>query len=202
MEAFEKDVVNFDGRFFHFHDYLVQAKPVQRPHPPLWYGAPSPDAIAWAAPRAINVVSLGPGARAKAISERYRAEWSALGRPQNELPKVGITRHIVVAATDDEAKRIARRAYAPWAAAIAFLWEHTKQDFVLKEIYPKDFEALEKIGHGIAGSPATVRGYLEDLQRDTGVNYVLCQMIFGDMTFAEAEQSLTLFARDVMPAFR
>jgi alkanesulfonate monooxygenase SsuD/methylene tetrahydromethanopterin reductase-like flavin-dependent oxidoreductase (luciferase family) len=201
MHAFENDVVNFDGRFFQYRDYLVQQRPVQRPHPPMWYGAPNPEAIAWAAPRTINVVSLGPAARAKAIAERYRAEWNALGREPSSLPKVGITRHIVVAPTDDEAKRIARRAYPRWSAAIAFLWEHSKQDFVLKEIYPKDFDALERIGHGIAGSPTTVRDYLAALQRETGVNYVLCQMIFGDMSFEEARQSVSLFASDVMPAF-
>ena len=202
MEAFGKDIVNFDGRFFRYRDYLVQQKPVQRPHPPIWYGAPNPDAIGWAAPRAINVVSLGPAARAKAISERYRAEWNALGRDASEIPKIGITRHIVVAASDDEAKQIARRAYPRWAAAIAFLWERAKQDFVLREIYPKDFDALEKIGHGIAGSPETVRHYLKNLEAETGVNYVLCQMTFGDMTFAEAGTSLSLFAREVMPAFK
>jgi alkanesulfonate monooxygenase SsuD/methylene tetrahydromethanopterin reductase-like flavin-dependent oxidoreductase (luciferase family) len=36
MKAFESDVLDFDGQFFHYKDYLVQAKPVQRPHPPLW----------------------------------------------------------------------------------------------------------------------------------------------------------------------
>jgi alkanesulfonate monooxygenase SsuD/methylene tetrahydromethanopterin reductase-like flavin-dependent oxidoreductase (luciferase family) len=202
MNAFENDVVNFDGKFFRYADYLVQAKPMQKPHPPVWYGAPNPEAIGWAAPRAINVVSLGPAARARAIADRYRAEWGALGRSADTLPKIGVTRHIVVAATDDDAKRIARRAYAPWAKAIAFLWEHTGQDFVLKEIYPKEFDALEAIGHGIAGSPATVRRYLENLHAETGVNYVLCQMMFGDMTFAEAERSIALFGTGVMPAFK
>jgi alkanesulfonate monooxygenase SsuD/methylene tetrahydromethanopterin reductase-like flavin-dependent oxidoreductase (luciferase family) len=202
MEAFGKDIVNFDGRFFRYQDYLVQQKPVQRPHPPVWYGAPNPEATGWAAPRAINVVSLGPAMRAKAISDRYRAEWAALGRNATEIPKIGITRHIVVAATDDEAKRIARRAYPRWAAAIAFLWERAGQDFALKEIYPKDFDALQNIGHGIAGSPQTVRRYISDLQAETGVNYVLCQMIFGYMTFVEAKTSLGLFARDVIPHFK
>lgn len=202
MEAFAKDVVNFDGKFFRYQDYLVQQKPVQRPHPPIWYGAPNPEAIGWAAPRAINVVSLGPAARAKAISDRYRAEWDALGRNASDLPRIGVTRHIVVAETDAEAKRIAGRAYPRWSSAIAFLWERANQDFVLKQIYPKDFDTLEKIGHGVAGSPATVRRYLETLQDETGVNYVLCQMVFGDIEFAEAETSLTLFARDVIPTFQ
>jgi alkanesulfonate monooxygenase SsuD/methylene tetrahydromethanopterin reductase-like flavin-dependent oxidoreductase (luciferase family) len=201
MNAFENNVVNFDGRFFHFKDYLVQAKPVQHPHPPIWYGAPNPEAIAWAAPHAINVVSLGPASRARAIAERYRAEWHALGRQAADTPKIGITRHIVVADTDDVAKRIAHAAYPRWARAIAFLWEHAQQDFALKEIYPKDFDSLEKAGHGIAGSPATVRDYIEKLQDDTGINYLICQMVFGDISLADAERSLTLFGREVMPAF-
>jgi hypothetical protein len=74
--------------------------------------------------------------------------------------------------------------------------------FTLKEIYPEDFRALAKIGHGVAGSPATVRDYMAKLEREAGVNYVLCQMVFGDMTFADASHSIDLFAKEVMPAFR
>jgi alkanesulfonate monooxygenase SsuD/methylene tetrahydromethanopterin reductase-like flavin-dependent oxidoreductase (luciferase family) len=201
MRAFESDVVDFDGRFFSYRDYVVQAKPVQRPHPPLWYGAPNADAIGWAVPRAVNVVSLGPADRARAIAERYRAEWQKLGRAATDLPMIGITRHIVVAGTDDAAKAIARDAYPRWRAAMEFLWQRSGDDFVLKEIYPQDFASLEKIGHGIAGAPATVRNYLKKLQADTRVNYVICQMAFGDMKFADAAESLRLFGEEVSLAF-
>ena len=74
-------------------------------------------------------------------------------------------------------------------------------DFVLKEIYPADFSALERLGHGIAGSPATVRDYIARLQSETGVNTVLCQMVFGGMRFEHAAHSIRLFGRDVIPAF-
>jgi len=74
-------------------------------------------------------------------------------------------------------------------------------DFVLKEIYPHDFGTLERIGHGIAGSPAAVRNYLARLQSETGVNTVLCQMEFDDMRFEHAAHSIRLFGRDVIPAF-
>ena len=202
MSAFDNDVVNFEGQFFRFKDYVVQAKPAQLPHPPLWYGAPSPDAIAWAVPKAINVVSLGPADRAKAISDRYRKDWLALGRDHAALPHIGITRHIVVADSDAEAKRVAHGAYAHWRSAMDWLWRRAGQDFSLKTIYPSSFAELEAIGHGIAGSPATVRDYLAKLEREAGVNYVLCQMVFGDMTFADASHSIDLFAKQVMPAFR
>ena len=90
----------------------------------------------------------------------------------------------------------------PSGQAIGFLWERSKVDFVLAGIYPKTFEELQAIGHGIAGAPATVRDYLKDLERETGINYLLGQMVFGTMKFAEAARSLQLFAREVMPAFK
>ena len=201
MKAFASDVLDFEGKFYSYKDFVVQAKPVQRPHPPLWYGAPNAEAIAWAAPNNINVVSLGPAARARAISDRYRQEWDQLGRAASALPGIGITRHVVVADTDAQAKEIAQAAYPRWRNAMDYIWRRSAVDFTLKEIYPADFAALEKIGHGIAGSPATVRDYIAWLKEETGVNTVLCQMAFGDMSFDDAAQSIRLFGREVIPAF-
>lgn len=201
MRAFESDVLDFEGKYYNYRDFLVQAKPLQRPHPPLWYGAPNAEAVGWAAPRAVNVVSLGPASRAREIADRYRKEWSALGRDAGDLPMIGITRHIVVAPTDREAKDIAARNYPRWREAMEFIWKRSGAPFTLAEIYTNDFASLERIGHGIAGSPSTVRDYIADLQRETGVNYVLGQMAFGAMTEAEIGNSVRLFAREVMPSF-
>ena len=196
-----EDSFSFDGKFYRYRDYVVQARPVQKPHPPIWYGAPNADAIAWAAPNRINVVSLGPASRARAIADRYRQEWTALGHDAAMLPHVGITRHIVVAETDADAQRIAGAAYLRWRQAMDWIWRRSNVDFILKEIYPEDFAALAAIGHGVAGSPATVRDYIAGLQAETGINYVLGQMVFGDMSADDATNSLRLFAREVMPEF-
>ncbi len=201
MRAFESEVLDFEGRYYRYRDYLVQAKPLQRPHPPLWYGAPNAEAVAWAAPLAVNVVSLGPASRARDIAARYRQEWRALGRADDELPKIGITRHIVVAASDEEAMRIARRAYPRWRSAMDCLWRRSGTPFPLGEIYPADFDALAGAGYGFAGAPDTVRGHVRALAADTGVNYVLCQLAFGDMTEEEIATGARLFAREVMPSF-
>jgi alkanesulfonate monooxygenase SsuD/methylene tetrahydromethanopterin reductase-like flavin-dependent oxidoreductase (luciferase family) len=201
MKACETDVLNFEGKFYNFKDYLVQAKPVQRPHPPVWYGAPNADAIGWAAPNRVNVVSLGPAARARAITDRYRKDWAELGRDSAEIPMMGITRHIVVAPTDAEAKAMARPAYAMWREAIEMLWRRSGVSFVLAQVYPDTYDELEAIGHGIAGSPATVRDYIGRLRHESGVNYVLGQMMFGNLGFEQASSSIQLFAREVVPAF-
>jgi alkanesulfonate monooxygenase SsuD/methylene tetrahydromethanopterin reductase-like flavin-dependent oxidoreductase (luciferase family) len=201
MRAFASDVLNFDGQFYRYKDFVVQAKPVQRPHPPIWYGAPNADAAAWAAPRNINVVSLGPAARARAIADRYRDEWAALKREPAALPCIGITRHIVVAESDAAARRIAIPAYARWRKSMDWLFRRSGAPFILKDVYPEDFADLERIGHGIAGSPATVCEYITRLEAGTGVKYVLCQMVFGDMNSDDASHSIRLLAREVMPAF-
>ena len=135
---------------------------MQRPHPPIWYGAPNADAIAWAAPRSINVVSLGPGARARAISDRYREEWKKLGRADNTLlPASALPDTLSLPTPTTRRTRSHSAAYPRWRDAIEYLWRRANVDFVLKEIYPPDFAALERIGHGIAGSPATVRDYID-----------------------------------------
>ena len=37
--------VTVDGRFFQLHDAAQEPKPVQKPHPPVWFGASHPDAL-------------------------------------------------------------------------------------------------------------------------------------------------------------
>ena len=106
-----------------------------------------------------------------------------------------------VADTDAAAQRIAQAAYPRWRHAMEYLWQRSGVPFTLSEIYPTDFAGLQKIGHGVAGSPATVRDYIAKLESEAGINYALCQMVFGDMNFADASHSIRLFAREVMPAF-
>jgi alkanesulfonate monooxygenase SsuD/methylene tetrahydromethanopterin reductase-like flavin-dependent oxidoreductase (luciferase family) len=201
MKACESDILNFEGKFYNFKDYLVQSRPVQRPHPPVWYGARDPENVGWAAPNSVNVVSLGPAARARAITDRYRKDWAELGRNAADIPMMGITRHIVVAPTDAEAKQMARPAYAMWREAIEMLWARSGVNFPLTPVYPRSFDELEAIGHGIAGSPATLRDYIGRLQQESGVNYVLAQTMFGNLGFEEVSTSIRLFAREVAPAF-
>jgi alkanesulfonate monooxygenase SsuD/methylene tetrahydromethanopterin reductase-like flavin-dependent oxidoreductase (luciferase family) len=202
MQACDVEVLNFDGRFYQFKDYVAVAKPVQRPHPPLWYGAPNADAVPWAVTRGVNVISLGPASRAGDIASRYRNEWAAAGRESGDLPMIGISRHIVVAETDGEARLIADEAYRPWRDALEFLFQRSGVSFPLAAAYPQRFDELAALGHGVAGSPTTVLNYLKELMRETRVNYIACHMVFGTMRFEAAATSVQLLAREVMPTLQ
>ena len=60
---------------------------------------------------------------------------------------------------------------------------------------------MQRSGHGFAGTPAGTREYIAEQAEEGGVNYVVCDLAFGDITLDEAMRSVELFAKEVMPAF-
>jgi hypothetical protein len=57
------------------------------------------------------------------------------------------------------------------------------------------------LNNGVAGSPDTVRRYIETEIAANNCNYFVPQMVFGDMTLKESLRSVELFAKEIMPAF-
>ena len=193
------DALTYDGEFYKFDHVPMALKPVQRPHPPLWYGISRPETVSWAVANDVNVVTFLRETRP--LTDAYRAEWKALGKGEDELPLLGLTRHIVVADTEPAACTIARRAYRPWRRHMELLWEQRGVPFPLEGTLPNEFEPLQRSGHGFAGTPAGARDYIAEQAEEGGINYFVCDLAFGDITFDEARRSVELFAEEVMPAF-
>ena len=196
-QAFFQDEVSFQGKHISIERFPVRIHPLQRPHPPLWYATTKPDSAPWAAQNSANIMMLGSIDNARAVSERYRQEWDRLGRAAAALPHIGITRHVVVADTDAEAIALGRRAYRPWREAMEMLWKEAGTPFPIGHVYPDTFDALLELGNGAAGSPRTVRDILNAQTVHAGLNYLACQLYFGDMTPDEAQRSAALFATEV-----
>jgi alkanesulfonate monooxygenase SsuD/methylene tetrahydromethanopterin reductase-like flavin-dependent oxidoreductase (luciferase family) len=175
-------------------------RPLQQPHPPLWYGIANPDSTVWTAAYNVNVISMMPLVAAAPCLERYREEWAKLGKPTERLPALGLMRHIVVADTDAEAERLARRAFAKWRASFSDLWQRSQVEFPLEHLLPRDWDGYVRLGLAVAGTPETVREFLADQTSAAGANFVLGQMVFGAMHEDEARHSLKLFSQEVIPA--
>lgn len=191
--------LDHEGRFFSFKDVPMEMQPVQRPHPPLWYGANSLDSADRLAKLGSNAVV---GMKAEGVghfSARYRAAWKALGRPEQDMPLIGLSRHIVVGDTDREAQSAAKRAFALWYDALIHLWRAHGVGLP-RQMIPAEFEAALEGGYIVAGAPATVRDRLKRDNDVAGINYCLCRMAFGDLSFEESERSVELFTSEVMPA--
>ena len=195
------DVLNFDGEFFQYNNVPMAVSPVQRPHPPLWYGIGKPDSTVWAAANDVNVVTLVPAPSARAITDRYKQEWTALNKDLNSLPLLGLGRHIVIADTDEEAMDIARRAYRVWRRSFVSLWEQHRQTELAYRAAPPEFDDMVERGNACAGSAATVRDFVAEEIETAGVNYLLMHMTFGDISLPEALTSLKYFIDKIMPEF-
>lgn len=194
--------LSFQGKYYQFDRMPLELEPVQRPHPPLWYGVARPEAVDWCAEHKVNIVTNLPAGPMRAVTDRYRAVWAARGNPPETLPKMAGTRHVVIADTDAQALDIARRGYPKWRQSFLKLW--LERSLLLPSpaaIPPETFTEMQAQGRGIAGSPGTVRAFLARAIEAGGLNYLLCRFAFGDIMPAEAMQSVNLFTREVMPDF-
>jgi alkanesulfonate monooxygenase SsuD/methylene tetrahydromethanopterin reductase-like flavin-dependent oxidoreductase (luciferase family) len=153
LKGLTETPLSFAGEHFRFDKVPIALAPMQKPHPPVWYGVHSPEAAERAARRGLHTINLDQTAETRACSERYRAVWREI-RGEAPLPKLGLGRFIVVADTDDAALALARRAYPVWHDAFTFL----PRLHGITQMHPRpaDFDTLAARGQGFAGSPASV----------------------------------------------
>jgi alkanesulfonate monooxygenase SsuD/methylene tetrahydromethanopterin reductase-like flavin-dependent oxidoreductase (luciferase family) len=199
MKGLTEKRLSHEGKYFTFKDVPMEMQPVQRPHPPLWYGANSLESADRLAKQACNTVV---GMRADGVgqfSARYRAAWKALGCDEKDLPLIGLSRHVVVGDTDREAQSAAKRAFALWYDALIHLWRAHGVGLP-RQMIPAEFEPALDGGYIIAGSASTVRDRLKKDNEIAGINYCLCRLAFGDLSFEESARSIELLAKEVMPA--
>ncbi|HEX5325858.1 MAG TPA: LLM class flavin-dependent oxidoreductase [Acetobacteraceae bacterium] len=192
--------LTFTGKYYRYDTVPIELAPVQQPHPPLWYGIGRAEAVSWAARHRVNVVANLPPALMRGITDRYRAEWQALGRPAEELPLMGVSRHVVIAATDSEALAVARPAYRRWRDSFLRLWLKHGQLPNPQAVFPPEFEQAEAAGRAVAGTPDKVRRFMQQTVEESGISYLLCRFAFGDLPRAAALRSVRLFTAEVMPA--
>lgn len=202
MAALTQNVVDYHGKYFNFTNVPIEMKPLQQPHPPLWYATNSPESAARAARRNMNIVTLIAAAGARQVVDAYMQAWTAAhgtgcSHPRAKLPKVGITRLLYVGENDRQAKQRGMFGYRGFYDKIAYLWRK----------FDVHHPALDEVSHAsadtiITGTPATVRAAIEEQLEVSGANYFVPRFAYGDLTHDESVRSLELFTSEVMPHFR
>jgi alkanesulfonate monooxygenase SsuD/methylene tetrahydromethanopterin reductase-like flavin-dependent oxidoreductase (luciferase family) len=198
-EGLSADILTHHGKFYHFDNVPMVLHPLQRPHPPLWCGIKDPETTAWAAANEVNIVSLQMAPMVRQVTDRYRAEWSALGKPDARIPFLGVNRLIVLAWLEEEARRTAQRSYVAWYRHMTLLWEAHSVPFPFP--LPPTFDMLQQHGGAFAGTAAGARAYIAEQVETAGINYFVCDVAFGTMSYDEAMQTTDILVREVMPSF-
>jgi alkanesulfonate monooxygenase SsuD/methylene tetrahydromethanopterin reductase-like flavin-dependent oxidoreductase (luciferase family) len=198
-QALTSRTLTFHGQFYDYTDVPIELEPFQKPHPPFWAGAGTPDGGDSAGQNGFNLVANTLTPQVRAIVERYRAALAA-AHP-DATPLIGLARFVILGETDEEALTIARRAYPLWHRHFHHLFRMHGTSPAGGD-RPPQFDQIRDGGRGIAGSPATVTRMIKSQMAEAGTNYFVGQFAFGDLTQSEVMRTIDLFAREVMPALQ
>ena len=180
----------------------MEIEPLQKPHPPIWYGVHMPDSAERAARRNLNVVSLDPPKETRLSIDRYRVDLAAGPRGTRRLSQArprplrrgGADRRRGDGAGAPRLSCSGTRASPICSAGTAASQSHPR---------PATFDLVIERGQGIAGSPATVAEFLASQLDETGCNYMV-----GPVRLRRSDARGDACARsacspsDVMPALR
>lgn len=209
LRAWSEESFSYSGKAWSYVDVSCRPRPLQRPHPPIYYGATSPDSPAMVARRGWNLaLSRQPLANCARAIAAYRAERAALGEPAGGGDTI-LVRDIYVAESDEQ-------AWAEAAPEIVRFWQLATDNVWRREpitaadlpgfterffYYPGGLtvERLDEWGVSLIGSPETVlrkaRAMIEAAQPDCLVGI----FSFGGLSHRQVMRSLELFATRVMP---
>ena len=206
LEGMTHDSLTYTGKHFNYKDVPMELRPLQDPHPPLWYPSSNPGGSAYAGENGFHYCTLGGVETAKANIAAFNEAFSKRGQTigaQRPFPggvAVGISRQVTVAETDEEALKIAAPAYKVWHASLTKLWRENNVEG--PHFARNTVDTVEKAIEGgthIVGSPDTVREQIAAQIDALGVNYMVIAFNIGDLIHEDALRSITLFGEEVMP---
>jgi len=198
MAALTQDTVDFHGKYFNYTGVPIEMKPVQRPHPPLWYATNSPESAARVGKQNMNVACLVPSKEARAVTEAFQESWNAAhGGKGLKMPRIGVARNLYIGESEEKARDRGMFGNKGFYDSLAYLWrKHHATHFTFEEVLRSSESTL------FTGTPATVRAKIEQDLAESGANYFIARFAYGDLTHEESMRSLELFTSEVMPHFQ
>jgi alkanesulfonate monooxygenase SsuD/methylene tetrahydromethanopterin reductase-like flavin-dependent oxidoreductase (luciferase family) len=208
--AWTEETFSYTGTAWNYVNVSCRPQPIQKPHPPIYYGATSPESPRMVARRGWNLaLSRQPLANCVRAIEAYRSELKALGRPTGSGNAL-MVRETYVADTDAQA----------WAEAgpeITRYWQLSANhrwsaESVSTEDLPRFTErfayfpgglTVEKMkawGTSLIGSPETVARKASEMIAAAKPDSLVGMFSFGGLSHAQVSRSMKLFATCVMPA--
>lgn len=196
------------GRHFRLESVRALPRPLQRPYPPLWTAAVSPETFEWAAQEGLGVLAgpFKPWAMIAADLRRYRRAWRS-----EQPPRVGMTVSMLCLPDRRRARALAAPALR-WsygellrvtAPVLERLWpsyEHMHQLGRFRRLFRLGarLSVLEVAGLAIVGTADECLERIERL-RDAGVTHLLCAIGAGALPTEVVRECLECIAADVLP---
>jgi alkanesulfonate monooxygenase SsuD/methylene tetrahydromethanopterin reductase-like flavin-dependent oxidoreductase (luciferase family) len=212
----EQPLANHRGEFWNLDQVRLQPRPVQQPHPPLYYASINTDSITHYAAKGIPFIvdSTLRTSRVAELADLWHGVAAAHDQPNHNSADLVAIRYVWVDESDDAARDYVARSPQVTSTDTARELRPLQPDGTIAPGY----EYWEKGWHGrdvayyahdsdwgdrwIAGTPSRVIDQIQALEQ-MGIRDMCC--VFGLDTVApstaELERRMSLFAREVLPAF-
>ncbi|HLN84890.1 MAG TPA: LLM class flavin-dependent oxidoreductase [Candidatus Limnocylindrales bacterium] len=208
--AWTGETFSYSGKAWGYEEISCRPLPLQKPHPPIYYGATSPDSPAMVARRGWNLaLSRQPLSNCARAISAYREERAK----QPELPGTGnaiMVRDIYVAETDEQAWREAGPEITRfWQLATDNFW---RGDTLSPESLPKFTERypyfpggltvqkMNEWGTSLIGSPQTVIAKAREMIAIARPDTLVGMFSFGGLQHQQVMRSIENFGTKVIPA--
>jgi probable F420-dependent oxidoreductase len=165
--------ITFEGRFWQVEDLPIQPKPVQRPHPPIWFGANAPKALARAVRHGDGFLGAGSSSTA-AFREQVGTIRRELAEQGGDPSRFAIGKRVYLS-VDDDADRARREVLEG-----------------LRRIYG-GMPGIEDVP--VSGTPADVIHGLREI-KDAGAEMIVLNPLGADI--AEDRQQMERLADTVV----
>ena len=209
----EEENVTAPGRFHSFEKVTSLPRPTQKPRPPFWIAALSTrDSFEIAGRLGYHLMGIPlVGAQMAELLKVYRDAWVAAGHPGRG--RVMLAFHMFCADTREKAAAIAREplniylksivnAASDWMTGVASK-DYPNYQKMIEIISKETFETQVEKGAAWIGTPDDIRKSIAAYDSQVGgFESASLQVNFGIIDQADAEQSMALFAREVMPHFK
>ena len=209
MRAWSGETFSYAGKAWGYEEISCRPQPLQKPHPPIYYGATSPDSPPMVARRGWNLaLSRQPLTNCAKAIDKYRAELNHIA--QNGTGDAIMVRDIYVADTDEQAWREAvPELMRFWQLATDNYWRgDTLSEADLTRFteryayYPGGLtiKRLDEWGTSLIGSPETVIKKARTMIATAKPDSLVGMFQFGGLKHEQVMHSIELFGTKVMPA--
>jgi natural product biosynthesis luciferase-like monooxygenase protein len=207
--AWTEERFSFEGEFYRVRDLSVLPRPVQRPHPPLWTAAVSPDTFALAARRGLRILTSPAFTPFDVLRKNYDAYRQAYREAHGTDAGADICLNkIVHVAESSRQAREDMREPVRWffRTQAALIADPTGVPPEQYRFYRRVRENLLALGEeqaldqaALVGDPEEVADRIREHREALGITYLMGAFSRGGLAHDKVRRSLRLFAEKVMP---
>lgn len=205
LRALSGDAVDYQGQFHEIPETTLYPTPFQKPGPPIWLAATTQESFDIGRQYGLKSLTSQSG-RPVSVLE---AAWSNFQNSRKKYPdspaEFGVQGQVVVTPTEDESRQ--QMEHFLYQSRQATNLRHGREHVVSGVSEPLPFEGepdLDEMfeNRTLSGTPPSVIRKLKRYTDIADINMLSCVMHGGGMTHDTVMQSLRLFAKEVMPAFK